>query len=1299
MAALTGQTIASSYEQLLHVDRDGGGNSTTHVSIKDGDNGTTFGFTIATDALMMTSTNRLEFGDTGTYIHQSADGVLDLVSDTELELNATTIDINGAVEVSGNLTHSGDVIIDADDKALVLGADQDASIFSDAAGIIKFVRGQDYTTTAGDDEGWVQMSIGSASESYISVYGGEAADATLGLNADNGDNDADYWRLVSDASGNFKVESYATGAWVSHLQSSSAGAVFNESGAAALDFRVESDSNTHMLFVDSGNNKIGIGDDAPPCNLQIKGSGTVNIGLESTDNAQNLDIDYYDNANNPYGRIRYHEGEGHWKFQTNVTSSSTDLMVIAASGNVGIGNTSLETWTSDYSVLQLGGAASFSATTTQAAGDVSFLSHNCYYDTTNSRWEYMSTNADDEASQIYQQNGAIVFRNASAAGADDAAVSFTTSMKVDYNSQIFTSNEPAENTGNTIFGYTAMNAGSNNGSDHNTVVGHLAMGTGTVNGAEYNTVVGYRAGDDITSGDKSVYIGAWAGDASADVDNAVAIGYAAMGSGTTDSGADGSVSIGYYAGNALTSGAGNVLVGKDTGKLLTTGSYNTVLGHEAGDAFATNTNHNTAIGYQALTSANNSGDGKNVAIGSGAGALITSGADNICIGKSAGDGFDTESQNIAIGSGAFGGSVNGADACVAIGYGAMYGAATEDGTVAIGKDALGSLTGGVENIAVGYQALNSATSCGANVAIGYQAADALAVGESHNIAIGSAALGAVDEGTAGGDADHNIAIGSSALTGGDFGGSDRQLQGNIAIGGQAMDGTGSNAQTGTIAIGKLALTALTSGAGNTAIGYNSQAALEGGSGNVSLGYNSLDAVVGGSHNVAIGYDALTTCAGNASHNTGVGRDALKTHNVDGDGNNTAIGSEAGTAVTDGVKNCLMGAGAGKAMNSGHENVILGYHAGDSTQNTGYSVIIGSEACQANMTADTDGTIAIGKGAMAALTTGGENIAIGYLAMDAMQEGHNNIALGHHAFGSANNSGSDRNIAIGNYALDATSTNALADCVAIGYAALGAVTSGSYNVGIGAYAGDEVTTGEANTIVGSYAMHNADGDEDHNTCIGYAAGDVIDGGNYNTIIGSVADPGTAAASNQTVIGYDAVGQGNGTVTLGNDSVTDVYMADDSGALVHAAGIQFPASQVANGGANVLDDYEEGVHAVTLGGASFTMHSSKNSLQYTKIGRLVTLSGEISVTGVSSATGTFTISLPFTVADTDDLAERFQGTFSCQNIDFSGDYLNIGSYAAQDQMTVQITNDNGSWTYLHGNTFSSTSEFVVSVQYIT
>ena len=53
MATLTGQSIASSYEQLLHVDRDGGGNGTTLVNIKDGDNGTTFALQMATDKIQV----------------------------------------------------------------------------------------------------------------------------------------------------------------------------------------------------------------------------------------------------------------------------------------------------------------------------------------------------------------------------------------------------------------------------------------------------------------------------------------------------------------------------------------------------------------------------------------------------------------------------------------------------------------------------------------------------------------------------------------------------------------------------------------------------------------------------------------------------------------------------------------------------------------------------------------------------------------------------------------------------------------------------------------------------------------------------------------------------------------------------------------------------------------------------------------------------------------------------------------------------------------------------------------------
>ena len=49
MAKLEGQKIADSYEQLLHTDRDGGGNGTTLVNIKDGKNDTTFALQLATD--------------------------------------------------------------------------------------------------------------------------------------------------------------------------------------------------------------------------------------------------------------------------------------------------------------------------------------------------------------------------------------------------------------------------------------------------------------------------------------------------------------------------------------------------------------------------------------------------------------------------------------------------------------------------------------------------------------------------------------------------------------------------------------------------------------------------------------------------------------------------------------------------------------------------------------------------------------------------------------------------------------------------------------------------------------------------------------------------------------------------------------------------------------------------------------------------------------------------------------------------------------------------------------------------
>ena len=58
---------------------------------------------------------KIQFRDTAIYINSSTDGQLDLVADTEIQIAATTVDINGAVDVSGTLTVGGNIVIGSAD--------------------------------------------------------------------------------------------------------------------------------------------------------------------------------------------------------------------------------------------------------------------------------------------------------------------------------------------------------------------------------------------------------------------------------------------------------------------------------------------------------------------------------------------------------------------------------------------------------------------------------------------------------------------------------------------------------------------------------------------------------------------------------------------------------------------------------------------------------------------------------------------------------------------------------------------------------------------------------------------------------------------------------------------------------------------------------------------------------------------------------------------------------------------------------------------------------------------------------
>jgi cytoskeletal protein CcmA (bactofilin family) len=56
------------------------------------------------DDVLVNSDEKLYFRDTAIYLNSSADGQLDIVADTEIQIAATTIDINGNVDISGTVT-------------------------------------------------------------------------------------------------------------------------------------------------------------------------------------------------------------------------------------------------------------------------------------------------------------------------------------------------------------------------------------------------------------------------------------------------------------------------------------------------------------------------------------------------------------------------------------------------------------------------------------------------------------------------------------------------------------------------------------------------------------------------------------------------------------------------------------------------------------------------------------------------------------------------------------------------------------------------------------------------------------------------------------------------------------------------------------------------------------------------------------------------------------------------------------------------------------------------------------------
>jgi Ca2+-binding RTX toxin-like protein len=127
----------------------------------------------------------------------------------------------------------------------------------------------------------------------------------------------------------------------------------------------------------------------------------------------------------------------------------------------------------------------------------------------------------------------------------------------------------------------------------------------------------------------------------------------------------GNVAMGYRAAEANTTGTDNVVIGRGAGLNTTSGSQNVVVGSGSMYGATADSSNNVALGYNTLLSYSgndatavgslalvNSTGIRNTALGSAAGASITSGLENIFVGYGSGSNINqnvTASNSIAIG--------------------------------------------------------------------------------------------------------------------------------------------------------------------------------------------------------------------------------------------------------------------------------------------------------------------------------------------------------------------------------------------------------------------------------------------------------------------------------------------------------------------------------------------------------------------------------------------------------------------------------------------------------------------------
>ena len=206
--------------------------------------------------------------------------------------------------------------------------------------------------------------------------------------------------------------------------------------------------------------------------------------------------------------------------------------------------------------------------------------------------------------------------------------------------------------------------------------------------------------------------------------------------------------------------------------------------------------------------------------------------------------------------------------------------------------------------------------------------------------------------------------------------------------------------------------------------------------------------------------------------------------------------------------------------------------------------------------------------------------------------------------------------------------------------------------------------------------------------------------FDPSAGGTLKIGGSSAHTSKIVIADNGGTANGNCLVEGGDGTDFFTIQSSGnvAFENGKGINFGATEGSGATTSVLDDYEEGTFQPTLSGGS-----SSQVMYYTKIGRVVHISGSLSFSSISGSGNMAIGGLPYTSINGNDsythLAAHAYDSLNVGNNTYQFQTLRVDQNSTTIRIIIPAGNGDIRTFGQYSHVSNSTFRFRVAGYYIT